>query len=567
MGPEKEGRGGWMGSFVGSVRSTRSLQHRDRVEEAGMPTNSPGGNGLSAWISPAQIRTGKNITPGGKHGGVSNHDGISSHSSSSSGEVVSPPIRPPSPRRRASSGSRFSEGLPQPKKPSIALQWIRKKVRGKSDTETGDHGSRRTRSPEEKQPALTARKSKKHLHTTTILPHESAESSKTSGNIQEYGARTPLPALNDPPPPARSLLSPVDSSLATTSSKGGRRSRVRHLSIDVDRLVTAATPTRRALSNTLSFESTTPPYRSQSAPPPNALWELEFLPSEATVVQTPREYPVYRPQRLGVQAMQPANEMKRFSLTDMAQPQPPLTPVGEHDTHLDLEEEQEVSSEPGISLIGHVTQADYDAIAPFVGQDRLCKEDNTPEFAGKKSAVYEGFRRASMQAKSVVHRKQTPAVQSITESDIPERTPSRLGAVFQWARRTPTPDVAVPTDATFSSRAIRHGLGASDAKPVKPVEVLIAEEKRRKRDSGVIGLCPIDDYAESTDSSLTYSSALREIAGLTKHPTGRKNRAQAGDRGTSSDVEEQATPISPNGPTKAVIPGDLLHNESNEGGV
>jgi len=525
MDPVRDECGSRIRSFARSVRSVKSLQRHDWDEGAGTPTTLPG----------------RNRPP-------------SSQASSLSVEMFVPPSS-----GRALDGNRFRNDLLQPKKAAISLQWI-KKVGGKTDTERGDHRSHGTGSAKGKQPAQTARRSKKPLRTATVLLSEAVEASpKASGSIQQSGTRRPPPNANDPPPPASSLLSPVDSALVSSSSSSGRRSRMRQLSMEVNRLVTAVTPTRRSISNSTSFGSPTPPARSQSAPLRNALWELEFLPSEATVVKTPREYPVYSPQRLGGKVMPRAKEMKYFSRADMVQSQPPLASVGEHYTQLDPKEQPVVSSEPCLSLIGHVTRADYHAIAPFVEQDRLCKDANTPPgFAGAKAAIHQGFRRASMQAKSMLHRKHPTAVWPLTESDLAEQPPSRLGAAFQWVRRTSASAGTAITDAAFSSRAMRRGQGPSDIEVARPAEVVIAEKKRKKRDSGVIGLYPADDCAESTDSSLTYASALRDIAGLGKHPAGRKKCARAGDRGTSSNVGILITPVPPHYPTNTVHPGALL---------
>ncbi|KAI5848806.1 hypothetical protein BZA05DRAFT_455175 [Tricharina praecox] len=553
MDPVRDERGSRIGSFAGSLRSMGSLQFHDQDGRVDPPSISFGGGrkGGSAWALLDQPGMAEASGAWRSHCGVAKNDGPSSHPSP---EMSSKVFVPSPPLRTRSNGSRFSEDLAQPKRSVISLQWIKKKVRRKTDVRSIGYNSDGAGSVKGKHPMKIPHRLKKRSSTAMVLLPEATETSSKS-NIDIYdgtGTRHSPPNTTDPIPAAAPFLSAVDSAL--TASSGRHKSRVRQLSVELNRFVTAVTPTRRSLSNTSSFEFPTPPARSQSAPPRNSLWELEFLPSEATGVKTPREYPVYNPMRLGGKVMPRAKEMNYFSLADMVQSQPPLAPVGEYCSRLDPKATPATPTTSGPSLIGQFTEEDCRAIAPFMEQDRHCETN-------AKAAIHQRLRRASLHAKSMVYRKPPSDAQPLVEPDLPSRPSSRLGAAFKWIRRTSTSASTVITDANFSARTLRRGQDPAELEIVKPAEVILAEKKRRKRDSGVIGLHPVEDFAESTDSSLTYASAVREIAGLGKYPAGGKKSAREGVQRLNLDVGDLVTPVPPHFPVNTVHPGALLQEE------
>jgi hypothetical protein len=91
---------------------------------------------------------------------------------------------------------------------------------------------------------------------------------------------------------------------------------------------------------------------------------------------------------------------------------------------------------------------------------------------------------------------------------------------------------------------------------VKPAEVIIEEARREKRDSRILGLDP-DAYSSSTDDSFTYTSALQDIAGLSK----RLKNPAAAFRTQELEIGELVTPPPPGYPRNSIAPGCLLHGD------
>jgi hypothetical protein len=542
MDKMRDTRGGSIGSHSDRVAYYLRYILRSDEDEEKRPL-ARGGSGDTAWLLLDQPGTVVPEIPrrGSKQteSSLATNDGTNSERPEGEQEPVTPPSRrlsqhPREQARRGSIESKFREDLPKPRKGSNAVHWIRKRVRSISS----DMRQTEAVFPKEKRkgkaPSIS-RKLTKRWSSVSVL----AEATEPPSNLPPSESRRS--EQNDSPP----FLTLVDTALCATPPR--QDSRFRKFSTELNHLVVS--PVLRTLSRP-SFETPTSPPRSSSAPPRNSIWELEFLPSEATGIKTPKEYPVYDPKRLGSQPMPRKREAEYFKLADMVQSQPPLAHANEPPSRLDPKETPPLS---GSSVMHSFSEEDCRAIAPFMEQDYECNLPTSPirtaiEVTGQK------IRRASLQAKSFI-------------------LPRKLSDVVE----TPSPSLVDPPRRIRSPKIMlnlfkRHDTwrrGQEDTAilpPPPPAEVLLERKKREKRDTGVIGLDPVEMYEDSTDDSFSYSSVMREIAGLQKYPKGSASK-QARDKGLDlGGVGDLVTPPPPGWPVGVKAKGRVLQDEESAGG-
>jgi hypothetical protein len=528
--------GGSIGSHSDRVAYYLRYILRGNEDEEKRPL-ARGGHGDTAWVLLDQPGTVIPEIPrrGSKQteSSLATNDGTNSERPEGEQEPVTPPSRRLSQHSREQASrvsieSKFREDLPKPRKGSNAVHWIRKRVKSISSD------ARQTEAvfPKEKRkgkaPSIP-RKLTKRWSSISVL----VEATEPPSNLPPSGSGRS--EQNDSPP----FLTLVDTALRATPSH--HDSRFRKISTELNQLV--GSPVLRTLPRP-SFETPIPPPRSSSAPPRNSIWDLEFLPSEATGIKTPKEYPVYDPKRLGSQPMPRKKEVEYFKLADMVQSQPPLAYASEPPSRLDPKETPPLS---GSSVMHALSDEDCRAIAPFVEQDSECNQPTSPvrtaiEATGQK------IRRASLQAKSFILPRKLP--------DVAE-TPA---AHVDPPRRIRSPKIML----NLFKRHDTWRRGQEDTAiipPPPPAEVLIERKKREKRDTGVIGLDPVETDEESTDDSFSYSSVMREIAGLQKYPKGSASR-QARKRGLDQGgVGDLVTPPPPNWPVGVKTKGRVLQDE------
>ncbi|KAF8244809.1 hypothetical protein K440DRAFT_608841 [Wilcoxina mikolae CBS 423.85] len=297
----------------------------------------------------------------------------------------------------------------------------------------------------------------------------------------------------------------------------------------------------------------------------NSIWDLEFLPSEAQGIKTPTEYPVYDKKHVGGKVMPLSQERRYFGLADMVQSQPPLAPAGEEvSARLDPKDASMLTTCSG-SILNSYSESDCHAIAPFIAQDLQRPQSPALTAArGVVSATGKKIRRASVHARNIIMSRKLSDVNETHETSVsrrgsesgkgdnpsPDAVPGRIRSgrsVVKWIKR------ASVDSGGFSGTIVRKGQYGSELEIVKPAEVIMEEARREKRDSRVIGLDP-DAYSSSTDDSFTYTSALQDIAGLTKRLKG----PTAASRTQEPEIGELVTPPPPGYPRNSIAPGSLL---------
>lgn len=496
-----------------------------------------GGHGDTAWVLLDQPDT---VVPDIPRRGSRQTESSMIATDGTNSEPPEGAITPPSRRlsqhsreqaRRGSVESKFQENLPKPRKGSNPVHWIRKRVKSISVDTRQTEAIFPKEKCKEKGP-LIPRRLKKRWSSVSIL----AEASEPPSNVPSSELKTAEHNPNSPP-----FLTLLDTALHTTPPRDA--SRLRRISTELNSLVPPGL--RRSRPSSLDFPPLPP--RPSSAPPRNSLWNLEFLPSEATGIKTPREYPVYDPKRLGNQPLPRKREAEYFQHADMVQSQPPLAPANEHPTSLGPTDR---SLPSGPTVMHAFSSETCRAIAPFLQQDMECDRPSSPVKAALE-ATGQRIRRASLHARSLIlPRKlsdvaETPDTTPATPPP-PPPPPSRIRSpklTLNFFKRTSTQQHDI-------RRRGQEDIAILPPSPPPPTEVLIERQKREKRDSGVIGLDPLE-YEESTDDSFSYSSVMRDIAGLEKFPKGPASlRAREREQrelkvGTGMNVGSLATPPPP----------------------
>ena len=513
-----------------------------------------GGCGETAWILLDQPGT---VVPARNRERPTNTDGTTSEPSTTEvpsfdGEypgplpVVSPPRVSPPREHRRSIESKFSEDFPK-RRSSTPLQWIKKRVASRSEVRNiaaipSFQGAKSTEpGREESSESMTGRFRRRMSNSVIFLntPKRSSQEPKDRPSTQD------LPFLNQ-----------VDKALLAGASPAQKIRRLSSAVVD---------PVRRI--STARVAKDLPP-RSQSVPPQltlkNTAWNLEYLPSEARGVKTPNEYPVYGPSTVGGTVLPISRERKYFNLADMVQSRPPLEPAGSGPGQLSPTNPDSVTA---ANTLGYsYSESDFTAIAPFMEQDELCRKERKPSLSSAILFTGRKLRRASTFAKNAFTGKlaEVPETAKPGEtSEAPGRTfledsesvPGQVRSgrgVVKWIKRGSTigdQDDQIP----------RRGQHSRDLVIIKPTEVVIEEAKRKKRDTGVIGLDPVDSQSSSTDDSYTYTSALRDIAGLSKRPRGPAElAAKRSGRIIDDDIiGEFVTPPPPGFPSGIRPPGSL----------
>jgi len=589
MGMVRDVRGSGIGSrgseaLSGSIRSIRTMfRSEDRVD---LPL-ARGGQGKTAWVlldqpgtAVPEIRFG-NI--GRRLSVITTSDGTTSQKSgradsSENQELISPLVlrlsTSPLLEARRSIESKFSEDLPKTRKGSSPIMWIKNRVKSRTNNrDIGNNVGERN-----KKGKNIPRRLQKRLSSIMVLQETTEPASHSNVNLQvqsssRLGGTGAYANVSTPGANSDRFLDQLDDALRAARPI----SRMRELSTTIlgagRKLQTGPSPIKK-VAQAASFNAighVQLPPRSKSVPPQqnkrNNTWDLEFLPSEAQGVKTPSEYPIYDKKHVGGKVMPLSQERRYFGLADMIQSQPPLAPAGEIPARLDPKDTSELTT-CSVSILHSYSELDCHAIAPFITQD--IQRPQSPAFTTAKdvvSATGKKMRRASVQARNIImHRKlsdvnETPeASRSRRESDLgkgdnptPDEVPRRVHSgrsAVKWIKRA-SPDSGGP-----SGIILRRGQYEPELEIVKPAEVIIEEARREKRDSRILGLDP-DAYSSSTDDSFTYTSALQDIAGLSK----RLKSPAAAFRTQELEIGELVTPPPPGYPRNSIAPGCLLHGD------
>jgi hypothetical protein len=573
----------------GTVRSKRSLFWNE--EKIDFPV-ARGGHDMAAWVLLDQPGTIvpeilAGVSAGRRPSEITTSDGTTSqksdtHSPPREGPMVSPPVlrvstTPPVNIRRGSVHSvesKFKEDLPRPRKGSSPIVWIRNRVRSRTEGDMDGVAERKRKGKG------IPRSLKKKLSSFRVLQEATEPSSRSRVNLVEQSTSRSMdmaPTLPSPvDPETETFLAQVDDALNAVRPQ----SRMRKLSTAMLggslRLRTVPSPIRRVAI--ASSYNDLPP-RSKSAPPlqhkRNSIWNLEYLPSEAQGIKTPEELPVFNQKHIGGKRMPLIQEKRYFHLADMVQSQPPLASAGDFSVTLDPRDTPAPVTARSSELELY-SDEDCQAIAPFLAQDMMVRSASPSFFRSKGTVSSAGrrFRRASVQALNLIMPRKL--------SDVHETSPtSRRGSVAGKGKATnvgnPVYNDSVPeygrpgrgvmnwlgfksgpesnnTSTEFPGRILRRGQTGSELEIARPVEVVIERARREKRDTGIMGLDPEEAHSASTDDSFTYTSALQDIAGLSKYPKGKNSRAQDQDR----EIDNLNTPPPPNFPRGSVAPGTLL---------
>lgn len=572
------------------------------------PPPAQGGVGAAAWVILDQPGTVLPVNPERRPSAtLTTSDGTDSQHSASEFPLVDnlppPPMRRlSSPREARSIESRFSEDLPKQQRPGTPLQWIRKKVKSRSDgrsmksnppnsttvTEPTTEGS-----PDNSRNQTSASERLKISLSTVVLPTGATKTPQPStdgpNNHPASGARANSP-LPSGPQKETPFLDQVDERLL----EGRPVQRIRKFSISMVESARKFSITQFPKDGPSRTTPTEIPPRSQPVPPrvqfipprpqsaptgvrKNTLWNLEFLPSEARGVRTPDEFPVYDRKNIGGPTLPRSKEMRYFNLSDMIQSQPPLEAVGEAPGLLSPKQELNPIT-TNSSMMHSYPDFDCNAIAPFIEQDQQQNKKRQSAFIAARASFSDTgkkIRRASFHAKNVIiglpnvseARAKSNFPQKGAESvtvlggigsvpegieTVPEEVRSGRNVVG-WIKRASI----TSRGPGFNGRNLRRGQCDADLEIRKPAEVVIEEAKRKKRDTGVIGLDPSDGHSSSTDDSYTYTSAIRDIAGLGKRPKGSSAFAALRKAQVQDTIGELVTPAPPGFPVWRVPPGSL----------
>ncbi|KAF8537922.1 hypothetical protein BDD12DRAFT_981835 [Trichophaea hybrida] len=588
----RDARGSGIGSrgseaLSGSIRSIRSirsiLRNEDRVD---LPL-ARGGHGKTAWVlldQPGTVvpeirsgNTGRRLSAITTSDGTTSQKSIRTHSPENQ-ESIPPSMlhlsTSPLPEVRRSIESKFSEDLPKVRKGSSPILWIKNTVKSRTDIRgIGNNTSERN----EKDKNIP-RRLQKRLSGIMVLPETTEPSSRSNVNLQVQSssrlggaaaqANVSYLGVNSDAP----FLDQLDNALSAARPN----SKIRKLSSTImeagRKFQAVPSPIKKGTQRT-SFNGIghmqLPP-RSKSVPPQinmrNSIWDLEFLPSEAQGVKTPTEYPVYDKKHVGGMIMPLSQERRYFGLADMVQSQPPLAPAGEVSTRLDPKDVSMITTCSG-SILNSYSESDCHAIAPFIAQD--LQRPQSPALTAARSVVSatgKKIRRASVHARNIIMPRKLSDVNETHKTSVsqgsdsgkgdnptPDAVPGRIRSgrsVVKWIKR------ASVDSGGFSGTIVRKGQYGSELEIVKPAEVIMEEARREKRDSRVIGLDP-DAYSSSTDDSFTYTSALQDIAGLSKRLKG----PAAASRTQAPEIGELVTPSPPGYPRNCIAPGSLLQGD------
>lgn len=255
--------------------------------------------------------------------------------------------------------------------------------------------------------------------------------------------------------------------------------------------------------------------------------ELEFLTTEATGLTTPPSPPTFDPRNIGGQRLSPSTERGYFDQHDMIQSQPRFPGPGDPpDVEASPWEHVFHSTGPPTPV---TIYPNVNAVAPFLEQDKEIERRSAELIQRPRSSMsisrhfrnsWSSRRLTELSTDHVQRPGSTPPILP-GETRVPTKLPDSPGAAS--ARFEPvTTRGKLSLSMWLKKKQMETGVDYSD----RPIDVQLERMRREERDTGVIGLTPKEELEVSSlsEESISYAAAVREIAGLERHPKARKRR-------------------------------------------